>query len=255
MTKKLLLAFGVLVAPFLIKAQTKIIKKSNNLHNQKVLSSFTPISYALDENADTINLVDYKLHRQGKWIIINNSISGLPPSRLVGRYIDNNKQGTWFEYQGAELISSENYRNNVLDGESRYFENGNLVCKGNYRGLNAKYKYDSVIVHNPATNKDTLVILSTEEGTMKHGLWTYYDGETGVIIKQQEYYLNELFDLKEDYQIKMDSTLVQKRQAMMPHNSGRVFAPMQGKNLPKPTRYTDIPESGKGIKPNIRAKK
>jgi antitoxin component YwqK of YwqJK toxin-antitoxin module len=232
----------------IVNAQAK--PSANKQHGASATNTY--LNYTIDADGDTINIVDNNNLKQGKWIITGKPDFLGFSNKQIGRYINNQMQGTWYTYIGGDIVSVENYKNNALNGECKYFEHGILTCTGTYRGLNSATAFDTILVHNPATDKDTLVAVQNENSTLKHGLWTYFDAESGNIIGEQEFYLDEPLPPNTKPLNKADSTKLQNYYGNLPHNSGKYYAPMQSKKQPKPVRFSDIPLNAQGILPNKR---
>lgn len=152
------------------------------------------------DNANPIeyNLTDKKNRRQGTWILRQEALRGEPAMTSVGKYLDNRKTGTWYNFdQEGKPISILKYKKDVLDGESKYFENGVLVCIGNWRGLNPDQKFDTIWVYNPETNIENEVIVPTDQGSLRHGIWKFYHPESGLLIKEEFYQVGTLIKSKE----------------------------------------------------------
>jgi hypothetical protein len=117
-------------------------------------------------------------------------------------------------------MAVQNYRKGVLDGQSQFYEKGKLVCIGTYRGLNPDNKYDSIWVTDPGTQLDTLVVIPSERGSLKHGLWRYYDPMTGQMTMEEEYQVDDLLYRKrfESVTTGTDSLYIRNVQKNMPHN-------------------------------------
>lgn len=101
----------------------------------------------------------------------------------------------------GRLVSIKTYLNDVLNGPSQYYRQGNLVCIGNFRGLNPKNELDSFWVVKPNTGEDTLVIVPSSMGSVKHGLWRYYSPVSGRLVKEERYQVGQLIYKKEFHKL------------------------------------------------------
>jgi antitoxin component YwqK of YwqJK toxin-antitoxin module len=171
-------------------------------------------SFAQQINAEKVSTQDESVvynkkdkygKRMGMWIIQEDAEKGEPAKTSMGTFIDGRKNGTWYEldFEGKP-ISICKYLKGVLNGESKYFENGKLVCIGNWRGLNPDEKLDTIWVYDPKKGYEEQVVIPTERGTLQHGIWKYYHPDNGLLIKEEEYQVGELIKVK-DY--KPTSTL------------------------------------------------
>jgi hypothetical protein len=74
-------------------------------------------------------------------------------------------------------------------------------------------------VTDPVTKYQKLVLVPTEQGTVRHGLWRYYDSETGQLIKEERYQVDELISSKSFHpQAQSDSTFTPLMPAHLPIN-------------------------------------
>ena len=105
--------------------------------------------------AGDVNKKDNKGKPDGMWVLSAPPRMGEPGFTEFGLYDHGHKAGVWYKMDGAgQLTSSETFRNNVLDGEAKYYENGRLTCIGYYRGLNPQYPFDTFYVTDPETHKE-----------------------------------------------------------------------------------------------------
>ncbi|RQO31427.1 hypothetical protein DBR32_05555 [Taibaiella sp. KBW10] len=148
------------------------------------------VKSAADEN---LNKKDKQNRKQGMWFYNVPGQFGDPAYMEFGAYKDDQKTGLWYKLsKEQQLIAIENYKQNVLNGQAQYFENGKLYCIGNYRGIYSKYAYDTFLVTNPITLIDTLVATPSEQGYTKHGNWRYYNPVTGHLVREAEYQVDIL---------------------------------------------------------------
>ncbi|XZF15868.1 hypothetical protein ACTHGU_07005 [Chitinophagaceae bacterium MMS25-I14] len=202
-----------------------------------VLAGTTGVqAQAAKAGPETINQKDSRGERDGLWYATYPERMGEPAYTEFGSYDHGRKYGLWYKMdREGELMAIENFKNNTLNGESKYFEQGRLVCIGHYRGLNPAQKYDTIMVVNPETGAEKLVSISTERGYVRHGLWQYYDPITGRLRREEEYQVDELIYHKDFIISKEDSAYYQKKALAMPHNTGKTYTPPAGKRH----SYTD----------------
>ena len=166
-----------------------------------------------------LNKTDGLGKRTGMWVTGQPERMGEEGYTEVGSYDHGNKYGSWYKLDDqGELLATETFRNNVLDGEAKYFEGGFLVATGNYRGLNPNRAVDTFMVENPVTGEQTLRSISTDRRTVKHGLWRFYDAQTGRLLREEDYQVDELVYQKEFPISKEDSLYYVKRNEKMPHS-------------------------------------
>lgn len=176
------------------------------------------------QKKDNLNRTDAQDLKQGLWFYKRDARMGEPLYYEYGNYQDDKKTGLWTKLDAEQsLMATENYYHGVLNGTSQYYERGKLVCVGNYRGLNQTQKYDSIWVTNPETYIDSMVVIPTEIGYTKHGMWRYYDAVTGQMTREEEYQVDNLVFEREYHHIsKTDSLMIKKRADNFPHNKKKV---------------------------------
>jgi len=180
-----------------------------------------------------LNKLDSKGKRQGMWLTQKEPRMGEPGISEFGNYDHGSKYGTWYKIDNfGDLVAIEMFKNNVLDGEVKYYEQGKLYCVGHYRGLNPKNKYDTVVVMHPVTQEEEYRVIPTDNGSLRHGNWKYYDPNNGHLIKEEEYQVDELI-YKKDYEVSAgtDSIYRRKHEALMPHVTGKGVKLPAGKKV------------------------
>lgn len=173
----------------------------------------------------SINQTDAIGKRHGLWWMSRLPAMGEPGMTEMGHYEHGRKYGTWYKMDHAgDLIAIEVFRNGVLDGEAKYFEQGQLYCIGNYRGLNPEQRFDTIVVVDPDTHEESYKTISSEYGTVRHGFWRYYDPSTGHLTREEEYIADELI-FRQDYAYtaKADSIRKKRHQEKLPHIRGNRY--------------------------------
>lgn len=183
------------------------------------------------------NLQDDHGRPQGQWIIKYPEGMGEDPYSEWGSFDHGKKVGAWYRFdRDGQVTAIEHFRLGQRDGESKYFERGVLVCVGNFRGLNARYAYDTITVVDPVTDAETQRILPTESGSVKHGIWRYYDNETGRLSRELEYLLGDII-YKHDFAIAtVDSSYYKKQESKMQMNQKHYYKPPRDKQY----NYNDL---------------
>lgn len=183
------------------------------------------------------NQKDEKGLPQGQWVVQIPARMGEDAYAEWGTYEHGRKWGLWYRFDGEERVTAiERYKNGVLDGEVQYFESGLLFCVGNYRGLNPLYAYDTIYVVDPVSFQEIRRIIPTERGSLKHGLWRYYDIRSGRLIREVDYQLGDVLASKEFSVAPVDSAWYKAREKAMPHNQKHIYKPPRGKQQ----HYTDF---------------
>ncbi|MCB0700365.1 MAG: hypothetical protein H6551_04295 [Chitinophagales bacterium] len=168
-------------------------------------------TYAQKHKADKphnveLNKLDNKGKRHGLWMNSEPERMGEPSYTEFGNYEHGDKMGAWYKMDYAyDLVSIENYKFDVLDGEVKYFVKGQLVCLGQYRGLNPDREVDTIMVEDPVSGRQELVAVKSSRGTVRHGLWRYYDEQSGQLKRIEEYQVDDLIYHKDIYITKADS--------------------------------------------------
>lgn len=166
----------------------------------------------------TINKTDVNGKRHGTWLLTQPAGMGEEAYSEFGSYEHGNKTGPWnkLDHEG-NVLAIENFKNDVLDGQVKYFEKGHLICMGVYRGLNPAREFDTVMVENPETGAQVLRVVPTERGTVRHGSWRFYDADNGRLTREEEYQIDELVYKKDFPLSKEDSAYYEKRNVKLPH--------------------------------------
>jgi hypothetical protein len=149
-------------------------------------------AFELNSNGDTINRTDQFNLKQGPWVLYTPERYGEPSETSIGIYKDNQKTGLWKSYQDVVLIREENYKNDVRDGEIKFYEDGALTCIGYYEGYNPKNKIDTVYAENSQTQEVIVYIVQNEVISNKDSVWTYFNPYNKRIVKREVYSNDEL---------------------------------------------------------------
>ena len=194
---------------------------------------------------DNLNKTDKANKKQGLWYIKKEANYGEPAYTTFGSFEDDKKQGIWYKLdEYAQLMAIETYRQGQLNGNAQYYEQGKLTAIGNYRSLEQSKKLDSIWVTDPITLYDTLIVIPSEYGYVKHGLWRHYNPFTGQLVSEETYQIDRLI-YKTEYQTtsKNDSAYISKKIEALPHN--------QYPKNKKPERQ----ESKSSLYPNLNKKR
>ncbi len=214
------------------------------------------VSYEILDSGDTINRLDAKERRQGRWLFTFEARYGESGYHEVGQFQDNIKVGRWQQYSlEGRLLSDEFYKKGNKDGEAKYYEDGRLYCLGHFLALNSNKVYDTIQVEDPITNEFKNVTIKTDAGSVRHGFWTYYEPSTSDIKRVVEYQADEIV-YERDYLSKKDSTYIEAKQKSYPHvtlqEPKNVWFTSDKRKAP---RYTEFSENQTSVIPNKRAKK
>jgi hypothetical protein len=151
-------------------------------------------SYRLTNNNDTINCIDQKDLRQGRWVVKVEGLRGEPGYEEEGVYKDGKKEGVWRVYTTmGDLFAIERYRWGNKDGKSQYYSIAGIVREESWKAVNPDNPVDTVDVYDPVDpNKMYRQVVKLEGTSMKHGTWKYFESGTGMITKTENYFLGKL---------------------------------------------------------------
>ncbi len=179
-----------------------------------------------------INKRDADGRPHGTWVISKDARMGEEAYIAFGNYEHGQKEGPWYKLTpDHQLVSMENYRNNLLDGEVKYYENGRMTCLGHYRSIDHTSDIDSVIVTNPITGMESLKAVPKDKTTMRHGIWRFYDAENGRLLREEDYQVDEMVFAKDFPMSKEDSAYYKKWEKNLPHNTGVKYTPPANKQI------------------------
>jgi antitoxin component YwqK of YwqJK toxin-antitoxin module len=133
--------------------------------------------------------------KQGPWVNHFESMRGEPGYEEEGWYTNNRKDGEWrlFSLQG-DMVGVEFYKWGLKDSVCLYYnKHGELRAEQRWKALNPDKLYDTIQVEDPE-KFDTYrsVIVKNEGASLKHGIWKYYDPETGELQRSETYTLGEV---------------------------------------------------------------
>jgi hypothetical protein len=145
--------------------------------------------YSLSPKGDTLNAIDKKDLKQGKWVITVGEIRGEPGYEEEGTYKDGKKEGAWRRYNTTgDIIAIENYRFGGKDGLQEYFSFlGDVQRQEEWRGYNPDAPYDTIPVYGTGSNEIlSYKIVKAEQYSVPHGEWKYFDAG-GRLTKFEKY--------------------------------------------------------------------
>ncbi len=203
---KLIVFFSILLIPFFARGQQPQPPES--------------------EERLAVNKYDDRGKKHGMWLTSTPPRMGEEGISEFGNYLHGKKTGNWYRVdENGDLVSIENFRNDLLDGEVKYYDKGRLYCTGNYRALKASNPFDTIVVVDPISYEERYKVISTQIGSIRHGTWKYYHPPTGQVIREEEYQGDELV-LKKDYEVSasLDSINQQIHQMRLPHNKKQRYS-------------------------------
>lgn len=166
-----------------------------------------------------VNAMDEQKRRQGFWYVEVPARVGEFGYTEFGNYVNNRKEGVWYKLdEYGRLKSIENFRFGVLHGSSEYYDKGNLVLRGTYRGLDPDKEFDTVQVIDPDTYEEFSVVVRTDAGSLKHGAFRYYHPVYGHLMKIEEYQVDSLIYTRQFHMNAVPDSVVKKNyQNQLPH--------------------------------------
>jgi hypothetical protein len=159
-----------------------------------VLANAQYKSFRIGAKGDTLNIIDSKGQKQGKWTIHVDPLRGEPGYEEEGTYINDRKEGLWRRYNLMDdLVATENYRWGNKNGICRYFTLAGLEREESWRAFNPNKAYDTIDVADlKDPNKYERVVVKNEGSSLRHGTWKYYYPPTGKLISTEAYFLDQL---------------------------------------------------------------
>jgi hypothetical protein len=147
-------------------------------------------SYQISVRGDTINCIDQKKQKQGRWVIRIEQLRGEPGFEEEGEFVNDQKEGLWRKYNlSGDLIAIESYKWGFKDGKQQYFTMyGDLLREESWRAVNPENPYDTIDVpdlNNPMKYESK--VIKHESSSIKHGTWKYYDPNSGMIVKTEKF--------------------------------------------------------------------
>jgi hypothetical protein len=147
-------------------------------------------TYTLSVHGDTLNAIDHKELKQGKWVVHVDALRGEPGYEEEGIFVDDKREGIWRKYTlNSDLIAIENYKYGGKNGLCQYYTPlGELVREENWRAYDPAQPYDTIAVYGTGSNEIlSYKIVKAEQYSVKDGNWTYYEPATGIILKTEKY--------------------------------------------------------------------
>lgn len=151
--------------------------------------------YIIGMKGDTLNCVDVKGLKQGRWVIHVDNLRGERGYEEEGEFKNGLRTGVWrrFSLEG-DLIAIENYRWGQKDGRNVYFNNmGEPLREESWRAIDPQNPYDTVNVYdvNDPTKVVGKKVVKMETLSVRHGTWKYYDPFRGTIESTEQWYMDK----------------------------------------------------------------
>ncbi|HUR10639.1 MAG TPA: hypothetical protein VM012_04685 [Flavitalea sp.] len=151
--------------------------------------------YKLTPKGDTINRIDQQGRKQWEWVIRYETVRGEPGFEEEGEFRNDRKEGEWRLFTlGGDLVGIEHYKWGLKDGNCQYYNiHGELKLEQGWKALNPDKVYDTIMVEDiDKLDSYQQVIVKNEGASIKHGMWKYYNTETGELLRSEKYVLGKL---------------------------------------------------------------
>lgn len=151
--------------------------------------------YVLGVKGDTLNKIDQKNQKQGRWVNRFDAVRGEPGYEEEGEFKNNRKEGPWRLYNlEGDLVGLETYKWGNKDGQCQYFNNaGELTREESWKALNPDKAYDTLDIEDiDHLDHYKTVILKNNGVAIKNGVWKFYSPSTGFIFRTETYTLGKL---------------------------------------------------------------
>lgn len=210
--------------------------------------------FTLTTKGDTVNRIDARNMKQGKWIIRVEENMGEPGFQEEGVFHNDQKEGEWKLYSlMGDPIGLEKYVYGQKSGIQHYFDiRGNLTREESWKAITPDNMYDTVSV--PDWKKDVTgntfktVIVKLEGNALRHGTWKYYDGDSRL-TRTDVYILDKMSEttvINYDYKT---GKISGKEKTNYDIETGRVVASaayQKPKEVAKPEQVIQFEKTKKG---------
>lgn len=152
-------------------------------------------SFKISAKRDTINRVDKKGLKQGKWVSRTEELRGEQGFEEEGVFKDNAKEGIWRRYTlMGDPIGFETYLHGGKDGPQQYYSPlGELIREESWKGYNPDAPFDTIPVYGTGSNEIIdFKIVKAEQYSVKNGPWKFYESVTGRLLKTEEWERNNI---------------------------------------------------------------
>ena len=152
-------------------------------------------SFKIGAKGDTINKIDKKGFKQGKYVLRTEELRGEPGFEEEGIYKNNTKEGIWRRYNlMGDPTGFETYLHGGKDGFQQYYSAlGELLREENWRGYNPDTPFDTIAIYGTGSNEIVdYKIVKAEQYSIKQGMWRFYEPVTGRLLKTEEWDRNNL---------------------------------------------------------------
>ena len=153
-------------------------------------------TFIIGVKGDTLNCVDMKGMKQGRWVVEKPPLRGEKGYEEQGVFINDKKEGQWQQFTlDGDLLSIENYRWGNKNGRSIYYTPfGQPVREESWRAVNPDNPYDTVDIFdlNDPLKVVRRDVVKLEGHTLRHGTWKFFDQDQGTVLRTEQYRYDKL---------------------------------------------------------------
>ncbi len=153
-------------------------------------------TFIIGVKGDTLNCVDMKGMKQGRWAVEKPPLRGEKGYEEQGVFINDKKEGQWQQFTLAgDLLAIENYRWGNKNGRSIYYTPfGQPIREESWKAVNPDNPYDTVDIYglddpNRVVRRE---VIKLDGHTLRHGTWKFFDADMGTVIRTEKYKLDKL---------------------------------------------------------------
>lgn len=178
-----------------ISAQTRPVKSTTIVAVKDTAKKVFTKSYTISAFGDTINKIDSKDRKQGKWVIKKEALRGNPGYEEEGMYKNDLKDGVFRKYTAdGDIIGVETFLLGAKEGLQQYYTNlGVLQKEENWRAFNPEHPYDTIPIYGTGSGEIIeYKVVKAIPYSVKHGEWKYYDPINGELLITEKWDRNNL---------------------------------------------------------------
>ena len=153
-------------------------------------------TFKIGVRGDTLNCVDVKGKKQGRWVNEMPPLRGEKGFEEQGVYINDKKEGQWQQFTlDGDLLAIENYRWGNKHGRCIYYTPfGQPIREESWKAVNPDNPYDTVDVFglNDPNKVVRREVIKLDGHTLRHGTWKFFDLDYGTVVKTEQYKLDKL---------------------------------------------------------------
>ena len=153
-------------------------------------------TFKIGVKGDTLNCVDLKGRKQGRWVNEMPPLRGEKGFEEQGVYINDKKEGQWQQFTlDGDLLAIENYRWGNKHGRCIYYTPfGQPIREESWKAVNPDNPYDTVDVFglNDPNKVVRREVIKLDGHTLRHGTWKFFDLDYGTVVKTEQYKLDKL---------------------------------------------------------------